>query len=68
MRSVTWHYLPLRILHLCLIFDKYQNLAADLPGPVNNVRTGITDKIRIVMDRTDIYGSPIRCVRRIRKC
>ena len=39
--------IQLRIFHPCLIFDNYQNLAADLPGPVKNIRTGtdITDKI-----------------------
>ena len=38
--------------------------AADRPGPVNNTRTGtdITDEIRIVTDRTDKNGSPIRSV------
>ena len=41
----------------------------DLPGPVKNTRTGtgITDKIRIVKDRTDKYGSPIGSVRSVRK-
>ena len=40
--------------------------AADLPGPVNNTRTGtdVTDKMRIVTDWTDKYGSPIRSVRK----
>ena len=52
------------------VFDNYQSLAADLPGPVNNTRidTDITDKIRIVTDRTDKYGSPICSVRSVRKC
>ena len=30
--------IPLRIFHPCLIFDNYQNLAADLPGPVNHIQ------------------------------
>ena len=62
--------IPLRIFHPCLIFDNYQNLAADLPGPVNHIRTGsdITDKIRIVTDRTDRYGIPFRSVRSTCKC
>ena len=49
-------------------FYNYQSLAAELPGPVNNTRTDtdITDKIRIVTDRTDKYGSPIRSVRSVR--
>ena len=50
--------------------DNYQGLAADRPGPVNNTRKGtdITDKIRIVTDKKDKYGSPIRSVRSVRKC
>ena len=63
-------YGQLRGFHPCLIFDNYQSLAADLPGPVNNARTDtdFTDMIRIVTDRTDNYGSPIRSVRSDRKC
>ena len=51
------------------IFDNYQSFAADLLGPANNTRTrtDITDKIRIVTDRTDQYGRPIRSVRSLRK-
>ena len=50
--------------------DNYQSLAADLPGPVNNTRTDtdLTDKIRIVTDRADKYGSPISSVRSASKC
>ena len=42
------HIRPLGIFHPCLIFDSYQNLAADHPGPVNNLRTCTdnSDKIR----------------------
>ena len=45
--QLPWHYLPLWIFYPCLISDSCKNLAADLPGPVNNARTGtnITDKI-----------------------
>ena len=43
-----------------VFFDNYQSLTADLPVPVNNTRTStdITDKIRIVTDRTDTYRAP----------
>ena len=60
----------IRIFYPCLFFDSYQSLATDLPGPVNKARTGtdITDKIRIVTDRTDKYGSSIRSDRSVRKC
>ena len=55
---------------LLLLFYNYQSFAADLPSPVNNTRTGtdITDKIRIITDRTDKYGSPIHNVRSEREC
>ena len=58
-------YGQLRFFNPCLIFDNYQSLAADLPGPVNDARTDtdFTDMIRIVTDRTDKYGSPIRRLR-----
>ena len=64
------YYLQLRGFHPCLIFDNYQILAADPPGPVNNERTDtdFTDMIRIVTERTDKYGSPIRSVCSERKC
>ena len=71
MDRFEYYYLSLRIFHPCLFFfDNYQSLATDLQGPVNKTRTGtvITDKIRIVTDRTDKYGSPIRSVRSVRKC
>ena len=75
-------YLSLRIFHpyrFLFFFYHYQSFfihttyftyLADLPGPVNNTRTDtdITDNIRIVTDRTDKYGSPIRSIRSIRKC
>ena len=65
--TITFHY---GFFIRSCYFDNYQSLAADLPGPVNNRRKGtdITDKIRIVTDRTDKYGSPIRSVRSVRNC
>ena len=53
-----------------VFFDNYQSLAADRPGPVNNTRTSTnnTDKIRIVTDMTDKYGSPTHSARSVRKC
>ena len=46
-----------------------KNLPADLPRPEDTIRTvtDITDEIRIVTDRTDRYGTPIRSVRSVRK-
>ena len=43
--TITYHY---GFFIRACYFDNYQSLAADLPGPVNNTRTGtdITDKIR----------------------
>ena len=60
----------LPIIRACFFFDNFQSLAVDLPGPVNNTRTGtdITDTIRGVTDRADKYGSPIRSVCSVRKC
>ena len=51
------------------IFDSYENLPADLPRPEDTLRTvtDITDEIRIVTDRTDRYGTPIRSVHSVRK-
>ena len=70
MDRFEYYYISLRIFHPCLFFDNYQSLAADLPDPVNSTRTDtdITDKIRIVTDRTDKYRSPILSVRSVRKC
>ena len=63
LRTIAYHY---RSSIRACIFDSYENLPADLPRPEDTIRTvtDITDEIRIVTDRTDRYGTPIRSVRK----